>query len=117
MSFVFFTPECPISPPPCASCNNNKRTELAGMHSLLALNTNPSVKTNLFHVLPSLQFSNTSLKSSSCVYCSLIVSKPKNLKSSCDNSATPRQSISNNIFLLLFVFDNIRKGLNELNPL
>uniref|UniRef100_A0A0A9CNA3 Uncharacterized protein n=1 Tax=Arundo donax TaxID=35708 RepID=A0A0A9CNA3_ARUDO len=39
MSSVFFTPKCPINPPPCASCNNSKWMELAGMHSLLALNT------------------------------------------------------------------------------
>jgi hypothetical protein len=48
MFSVFLTPKCPIKPPPCTSCNNNKRTELAGMHSLLALKTNPSLTMNLF---------------------------------------------------------------------
>src|SRR6266542_5843911 len=85
MSSVFFTPKCPINPPPCASCSNYKRTKLAGMHSLLALNTKPSLRTNLFHVCPSLQFSNTSLKSVSCSYCPLSVCSPKFLKSSWDN--------------------------------
>src|SRR3954463_14644782 len=54
-SSVFFTPKCPINPPPCTSCNNKRRTELVGMHSLFARNTKPSLTTNLFHVLPSLQ--------------------------------------------------------------
>src|SRR6266540_6817766 len=85
MSSVFFTPKCPISPPPCASYSNNKRTEQAGMHSLLALNTKPSLRTNLVHIWPSLQFSNTSLKSASCLYCPSIVCSPKILKSSWDN--------------------------------
>jgi hypothetical protein len=83
MSSVFLTPKCHISPPPCASCNNNRWMELAGMHSLLARNTNLSLKTNLFHVLPSLQCSNTSLKSASCTYCSLIVSNAKILVKLC----------------------------------
>src|SRR3954467_8048241 len=63
-----FTPKCPINPPPCPSCNNKRRTELDGMHSLLERNTSPSLSTNLFHVLPSLQFCNTSLNSASCTY-------------------------------------------------
>jgi hypothetical protein len=50
MSSVFLTPKCSISPPPCASYNNNRWMELAEMHSLLAQNINPSLKTNLFHV-------------------------------------------------------------------
>src|SRR3954467_946539 len=81
-SSVFLTPKCPINPPPCASCNNKRRTELSGMHSLLSRNTNTSLKTNLFQVLPSLQFCNTYLNSASCTYCSLIVSNPNILKSS-----------------------------------
>jgi hypothetical protein len=78
---------CPISPPPCASCNNNRGMELARMHSLLARNTNPSLKMNLFHVLPSWQ----------CI--------------------SPRQSISSNILLLFLVLNNIRKRFNEFNPI
>src|SRR5437016_9417548 len=82
MSSVFFTPKCPVSPPPCASCSNNKRMELAGMHSLLARNTKPPSRANLFHLFPSLQFNNTSFKSTSCSYCPLIICSPKFLKSS-----------------------------------
>jgi hypothetical protein len=55
------------------------------MHRWLALNNSPSLITNLFHVRPSLQFSNTSLKSGSSAYCSFIDSSPKRRQSSWDN--------------------------------
>jgi hypothetical protein len=74
---VFLAPKWPIKPPPCASCNNKRRTEPTGMHKRLALNKYPSLSTYLFHVRPSLQFSNTSLKSSSNAYYPLINSSPK----------------------------------------
>src|SRR6266542_3184445 len=102
-SSVFLTPKCPISPPPCASCSNNKRLELAGMHSLLALNTKPSLRTNLFHVWPSLQFSNTSLKLASCAYCPLIVCSPNFLKSSWDNIVYRLENASAITFSLPFL--------------
>ena len=84
-SSVFLAPTCPINPPPCASCNNKRRTEPAGMHRRLALNKNPSLIINLFYVRPSLQFSNTSLKSGSSAYCSFIDSSPKIRQSSWDS--------------------------------
>jgi hypothetical protein len=49
ISCVLYTTKCPIRPPPFASCNSKRRTELAGIHSLLARNKNPSFAWNLPH--------------------------------------------------------------------
>jgi hypothetical protein len=102
-SSVFFAPKCPIKPLPCTSYNNNKRTELAGMHSLLAV-TQTIIDDEFVPCFSILTMQQDILKISIIHILHFNCVQTKNLAIKlCQQSISSRQSINNNILFPFLV--------------